>query len=289
MKKILAIILAGLMLFACGCEKDSNDKEDLKEETLVYDIDEWLEICQKIYDDYNDETEYYSEDELAEKGLDVMKKSMRKNRVIPNCKIKLKGKVMVSSFDEKNCFDLVEKDTEEIDYDTENISYVSVMSDNENCIPLSGKIVEVEGTLSSANMITNGKILSPKNIEYSSLDNNIYSLDNEDYKLNVTAIGTVDNISTIKDIKDLIDTSESQDLIDLIEEQEDATHVLILSDADNTSDSEYATQILAFLNIADDSINIVEGDHIAISSSIILMATGEHYLTTSERFYLYDN
>ncbi len=33
MKKILAIILAGLMLFACGCEKDSNDKEDLKEET----------------------------------------------------------------------------------------------------------------------------------------------------------------------------------------------------------------------------------------------------------------
>lgn len=289
MKKILAIILAGLMLFACGCERDSNDKEDLKEETLVYDIDEWLEICQKIYDDFNEVTEYYSEEELEEKGEDEMKKSMLKNRIIPNCKIKLKGKVMVSSFDEKNCFDLVEKDTEEIEYDTENINYVSVMSDSEKCIPLSEKIVEVEGTLKYANMITDANITSPKDIEYSSLDNNIFSLENDDDKLYVTAIGTVDNISSIKEIKDLIDTSDSQELIDLLEEQEDATHVLILSDADTTSDSEDATQILAFLNVADDSINITQGEHIAISSCMFLTASGEHYFTTSDRFYVYDN
>lgn len=278
---LCALVLVVIVLAVVASmivHNNHNDKKKTTIESPVYDINEYLEICNNIFKDYNSKTEYFTSDERKENGSTIMDESFLKNNIKPDCKIKLTGKVLVDHLN--NSFYLVEKDTEKIKWTTkEDNNSVLIKCDNEKCLALVGEIVEIEGILSYPNYVTQAKILSPTEIKYSRMDNNILDLMIGSDQFNAVAIGEVESIIPVKDVTNYLDTYE---LRQILNDEDEATHVMILSgDSDVFEDFDTRPMAMAFIKI--DDMVIQQGMHVAVCADFYNINSSTRYLQTTER------
>lgn len=288
-KRIILCVLA-LFVIILGvvasiiAHNNHNDKKKTIIESPVFDINEYLEICNNIFKDYNSKTEYFTSDEREEKGKAIMDESFLKNNIKPDCKIKLTGKVLVDY--QNNSFYLVEKDTEDYKWTMkEDNNSVMIQSNNEKCLALVGEIVEIEGILSYPNFVTKAQILSPNKIEYDRMDNNILDLITGSDKFNAVAIGEVEFITPVENVTQFYDSYELEQIIN---DEDEATHLIILSEeSDVLEDFDSRPMIMAFVKINDDTL-IQNGMHIALCADFYNINSSTRYLKTTERVYIYD-
>lgn len=289
MKKLLLILLSVIMPFSfAGCESDK-DNDKLEETStaeikdLSYNIDDYLEISQKVLAEYNDKIKYLTDEEIKEIGQKYMEEAMGNYDIPSGSKITIRGKVY-SGFGDTG-FYLLPSDCEELDFD--DPKYIYADCSDYSFLGLDGKIVEVKGTLDTATLISNAQITSPAKIEYEWTMNNIFNICNDigiDSITNYVAVGTVYICDPIEYAAELLPEYKN-----FFEEQEDATHVLFLSSEDEVSSEELGEVIICFLDMSESIVEFEAGDHISILTNIFTNASGLTYLTTSSDFYKFED
>lgn len=290
MKKLLAIVLAAVCVLSfSACDNDNGNLESStttateENKDLSYNIDDYLEVSEKVLSEYDEKIKYLTDEEIKETGQKYMEEAMRNYDIPSGSKITIRGKVY-SGFGDTG-FYMLPSDCEELDFD--DPKYIYADCSDYSFLGLNSKIVEVEGVLESATIIKEAKITSPTKIEYDWTMNNIFNICNDigiDSRTNCVAIGTVYVSDTIEEASELLTGYK-----DFFEEQKDATHVLFLSSEDDVGSADVGEIMICFLDMSESSVEFQTGDHIAVLTNIFTKASGETYLTTSSDFYKFED
>ena len=223
-KKLLSIlILIGITLFSTSCSKTAATQTDND-----YDMDEFIEIWEKVCSDVDEETEYWTEDkQIAENYRKEYVKAGKKYGLNKGDKITLRGMVY-DTFNDG--FLLSEKDASKL----ENGRFILCNLNNGKQLFLKGEIVEVTGILFDDTWgIGNCEIIAPDTSSIKFENNVDYALEEQGTITDPILIeGTV---SDIKTIDDFISSSETPYIDDIFAANYDySTSIGTLKNQDGT-------------------------------------------------------
>ena len=250
-KKILFLLLCSLFVMLSGCGKEANHE---------YTISEFVKIHDQIYDDYDKETEYWTEEEHEEKGSELFIKKAMKYGFTENFEVTISG-CIDKSLASKGYFQLSEKENQNKEYDKQT-SMITCKTDDNNFILMDDySIVKITGIFLTKDrpfLIDDSKFLSPDLSELK-FENNIEDIcTSSDLDFKELIQGKITHVSKISEYvpSDTLKAYENYDIFESNFEYSD--YLLLLSDESES----YSVPV--FISLEDDKDTFNVGDNLAV-------------------------